>query len=115
MYLNLTESSAALGMNANTETERAYWQSREKAAVKKPVEIDVHRFHDTLGLMSPINWLCSEDGECETFMLSEMYCGNVTKIYTRIGVRYFKMRDHNNLSHAKILASVKEEFGLRQK
>ncbi|MFT2794006.1 hypothetical protein ACMV5I_28940 [Serratia sp. T13T92] len=35
MYLNLTESCATLGMNANTETERAYWQSREKAAVKK--------------------------------------------------------------------------------
>lgn len=31
MYLNLTESCATLGMNANTETERAYWQSREKA------------------------------------------------------------------------------------
>ena len=44
MYLNLTESCATLGMNANTEAERAYWQSRENAAVKKPVEIDVHRF-----------------------------------------------------------------------
>ncbi|UAN48849.1 hypothetical protein KGP17_27435 (plasmid) [Serratia sp. JSRIV001] len=115
MYLNLTESCATLGMNANAEAERAYWQSREKAAVKKPVEIDVHRFHDALGMMSPLNWSCSENGECETFMLAEMYCGNVTEIYTRIGVRYFEMRDHRDLSHAKILASVKEEFGLRQK
>ncbi len=115
MYLNLTESCATLGMNANTEAERAYWQSRENAAVKKPVEIDVHRFHDALGVMYPINWSCSEDGECETFMSAEMYCGNVTEIYTRIGVRYFLMRDHSNLNHDKILASVKEAFGLSQK
>ncbi|MDQ9128498.1 hypothetical protein RDT67_18945 [Serratia fonticola] len=115
MHLNLTESSAALGMNANTEAERAYWQSREKAAVKKPVEINVYRFHDALGLMYPLNWSCSENGECETFMSAEMYCGNVTEIYTRIGVRYFLMRDHSNLNHDKILASVKEAFGLSQK
>lgn len=115
MTLYLSESCAALGMNANTETERTYWLSRENAAVKKPVEIDVHRFHDALGVMYPLNWSSSENGECETFMLAEMYCGNVTDIYTRIGGRYFQMRDHSNLSHAKILASVKEVFGLSQK
>ncbi|MFT2794019.1 hypothetical protein ACMV5I_29005 [Serratia sp. T13T92] len=82
---------------------------------KKPVEIDVHRFHDALGLMYPLNWSCSENGECETFMSAEMYCGNVTEIYTRIGIRYFMMRDHSNLNHDKILASVKEAFGLNQK
>lgn len=101
--------------DANVEAERAYWLSREKAAVKTPVEIDVHRFHDALGVMYPINWSCSEDGECETFMSAEMYCGSVTEIYTRIGGRYFQMRDHSNLSHAKILASVKEVFGLSLK
>lgn len=115
MHLHLTESSATLGMNASAEAERAYWQSREKAAVKAPVEIDVHRFHDALGLMYPLNWSSSENGECETFMLAEMVCGNVTEIYTRIGVRYFLMSDYSNLNHAQILASVKEGLDLRQK
>ncbi|AHM76661.1 hypothetical protein [Yersinia hibernica] len=115
MYLHLTESSAALGMNASSDAERAYWQNREKAAVKTLVEIDIHQFHDALGLMYPLNWSSSENGECETFMLAEMVCGRVTEIYTRIGVRYFLMRDHCNLNHADILARVKEEFDLRQK
>lgn len=86
MHLHLTESSALLGMQATAEAERAYWLSREKAAVKAPAEIDVHVFHNALGLMYPINWRCSEDGECETFMLAEMVCGNVTEIYARIGM-----------------------------
>ena len=115
MYLHLTESSAALGMNASSDAERAYWQNREKAAVKTPVVIDIQQFHDALGLMYPLNWSSSENGECETFMLAEMVCGRVTEIYARIGVRYFLMRDHCNLNHADILARVKEELDLRQK
>ncbi|EEH8383326.1 hypothetical protein G3142_005400 [Salmonella enterica subsp. enterica serovar Montevideo] len=108
MHLHLTESSALLGMQATAEAERAYWLSREKAAVKAPAEIDVHAFHDALGLMYPMNWRSSEDGECETFMLAEMVCGNVTEIYARIGMRYFRIRDYSNLDHADILARVKE-------
>ncbi len=50
-----------------------------------PVEIDVHAFHDALGLMYPMNWRSSPNDECETFMLAEMVCGNVTEIYARIG------------------------------
>ncbi|EHB3563993.1 hypothetical protein JXH75_004934 [Salmonella enterica subsp. enterica serovar Oranienburg] len=107
MHLHLTESSALLGMQATAEAEWAYWLSREKAAVKAPAEIDVHAFHDALGLMYPMNWRSSEDGECETFMLAEMVCGNVTEIYARIGMRYFRMRDYSNLDHADILARVK--------
>ncbi|HFS8113158.1 MULTISPECIES: hypothetical protein [Enterobacter] len=110
MHLHLTESSALLGMQATAEAERAYWLSREKAAVKEPDEIDVHAFHDALGLMYPMNWHSSENGECETFMLAEMVCGNVTEIYARIGIRYYRMRDYSNLDHAEILARVKEEM-----
>lgn len=107
MHLHLTESSALPGMEATAEAERAYWLSREKAAVKAPAEIDVHAFHEALGLMYPLNWATSEDGHCETFMLAEMYCGNVTEIYARIGIRYYRMRDYSNLDHAEILARVK--------
>lgn len=85
MHLHLTESSAVPGMQTTAEAERAYWLNREQAAVKAPAEIDVHAFHDALGLMYPMNWRSSENGECETFMLAEMICGNVTEIYARIG------------------------------
>ncbi|EJJ0662675.1 hypothetical protein AGI96_004194, partial [Cronobacter sakazakii] len=53
MHLNLIESSAVLGIQATAEAEQAYWMSREAAAVKAPTEIDVHAFHDALGLMYP--------------------------------------------------------------
>lgn len=86
MHLHLTESSAVPGMQTTAEAERAYWLNREQAAVKAPAEIDVHAFHDALGLMYPMNWRSSENGECETFMLAEMICGNVTEIYARIGI-----------------------------
>ncbi|EIG1887691.1 hypothetical protein G9K01_004365 [Escherichia coli] len=115
MLLNLNESSALLGMQATSEAERIYWLSREKAAVKAPVEIDVHSFHDALGLMYPMNWRCSKGGECETFMLAEMICGNVTEIYARIGIRYYRMRDYSNLDHEEILARVKEVSDKSQK
>ncbi|EGT5186027.1 hypothetical protein E7W39_03960 [Cronobacter sakazakii] len=115
MHLNLIESSAVLGIQATAEAEQAYWMSREAAAVKAPTEIDVHAFHDALGLMYPMNWRSSQNGECETFMLREMVCGNVTEIYTRIGLRYYRMCDYSNLDHAEILARVKEISEQRQK
>lgn len=36
MNLHLTESSAHPGMLATAESEREYWLSRQKAAVKAP-------------------------------------------------------------------------------
>lgn len=83
MYLHLTESSARPGMQVTAEAEHEYWLSRQKAAVKAPAEIDVHAFHDALGLMYPLNWSTSENGGWETFMLQEMVCGDVAEIYAR--------------------------------
>lgn len=103
------------GERETAEGESLYWQGREKAALKAPAEIDVHRFHDALGVAYPLNWSCSEDGECETFMLAEFYCGQVTDIYARTGVRYFRLRDYSHLSHAQIMTRVKEVFDLSQK
>ena len=48
-------------------------------------------------------------------MFAEMYCGEVTDIYARIGVRYFRLRNYNHMTHAQIIASVKEAFELNQK
>ena len=115
MNLHLIESSAVLGMQTTAEAERAYWLSRRNDAVKAPEEIDVHAFHEALGLMYPLNWSTSESGGWETFMLQEMVCGDVTEIYARYGARYFRLRDVCNLSHAQIKTRIKEEFNLFRK
>lgn len=115
MHLHLTESSARPGLLVIAEAEREYWLSRQKGAVKAPAEIDVHAFHDALGLMYPLNWSTSESGSWETFMLQEMICGDVTEIYARFGARYFRLRDVCNLSHAQIKTRIKEGFNLFQK
>lgn len=113
MHLHLTESSAALGFHATCEAERAYWLSREKAAVSAPVEIDVTAFHEAAGLMYPMNWRHDTAQDTETFMLAEMYCGNVTEIYVRCGRRYFLMRDYCDMNHADIVNKVKEVINLK--
>ncbi|HBU5820741.1 hypothetical protein HCO69_19205 [Pantoea sp. LS15] len=115
MYLHLTESSTLLGMHATAEAERAYWLQRQAQAVTKPAEIDVHAFHDALGLMYPLNWSTSENGEWETFMMAEMTCGEVTEIYARTGARYFRLRDVCHLNHEQIKTRIKEAFGLFRK
>ena len=115
MNLHLIESSAVLGMQTTAEAERAYWLSRRNDAVKAPEEIDVHAFHEALGLMYPLNWATSENGEWETFMLQEMVCCDVTEIYARYGARYFRLRDVCNLSHAQITTRIKEELNLFRK
>jgi len=102
MHLQTTDSFAALDFNATAEAEHAYWLSREKAAVCQPVEIDVNKFHDAAGLMPPMNWRSDTAQDTETFMLAEMY--------TRIGIRYFRMRDYSNMNHAQIVQRVEEVF-----
>jgi len=113
LHLHLADCFS--GAEGYAEEARSYWLNREAAAVKAPVEIDVHRFHDALGTLYPLNWACSEGGNCETFMFAEMYCGEVTDIYARIGVRYFRLRNYNHMTHARIITSVKEAFELNQK
>lgn len=110
MHVYQTEPTHTLDMNATAEAERAYWLSREKAAVTAPVEIDVNKFHDAAGLMPPMNWRCDTAQDTESFMLQEMYCGDVTDIYVRCGRRYFRLRDYSNLNHAVIVAKVKSSF-----
>ncbi|EME5107800.1 TPA: hypothetical protein ACKFMW_004239 [Enterobacter hormaechei] len=114
MQLNTNEFSALLGTDTSAEAERAYWLSREKAAVSAPVEIDVTAFHEAAGLMPPMNWRCDTAQDTESFMLAEMYCGNVTEIYMRCGKRYFQLRDYSNLNHSEIVKRVREAFRPKQ-
>lgn len=111
MHVYQNEPTHMLDMNATAEAEHAYWLTREKAAVSAPVEIDVNKFHDAAGLMPKmLNWSCNTAQDSESFMLADMYCGNVTDIYVRCGKRYFRLRDYCNLEHLAIVAKVKMTF-----
>ncbi|EEE2004260.1 hypothetical protein CI266_004672 [Salmonella enterica subsp. enterica serovar Kotte] len=112
MYSHYSVTEPAIGWEATAEAERAYWQSREHRAISAAVEIDVLKFHDAAGLMPPMNWRSDAAQDTETFMLREMYCGDVTHIYARCGVRYFRLRDYSNLNHSDIINRVKEVFSL---
>ena len=102
----------AMGMDATAEDERYYWLLRENDAVTAQEEIDINAFHNAAGQMFPLlNWRNNAEHDTESFMFSEMVCGNVTEIYVRIGVRYFRMQDHSNLNHSEIVAKAKEVTG----
>jgi hypothetical protein len=61
-------------------------------------------------MMPPMNWRSDTAQDTETFMMQEMYCGNVTDIFVRCGKRYFRLRDYSHLNHAVIVAKVKATF-----
>jgi len=101
-----------LAIDTSAEDERYYWLLRENEAVTAPVEINVNAFHNAAGQTFPLlNWCNNVEHDTESFMFSEMVCGNVTEIYVRIGVRYFQMQDHSNLNHGEIVAKTKEVTG----
>ena len=101
-----------IDMEMTAEDERYYWLVRENEAVIAPAEIDVNAFHNAAGIMLPLlNWRNNVEHDTESFMFSEMVCGNVTEIFVRIGVRYFHMQDHSNLNHSEIVAKAKEVIG----
>lgn len=111
MHLSQFEPTQTLDMGATSENERAYWQSRAKAAISAPVEIDVNAFHNAAGMLPPmINWRCDTAQDTESFMLADMYCENVTDVYVRCGKRYFHFRDYCNTNHADIVGKVKMLF-----
>lgn len=115
MYLFFIEFLVYLGMLVIVEVECEYWLSLQKVVVKVFLEIDVYIFYDVLGLMYLFNWLMSENGEWEMFMLQEMVCGDVIEIYVCYGVRYFWLWDVCNLSYVQIIMCIKEGFNLIEK
>ncbi|ELP3932572.1 DUF1419 domain-containing protein [Escherichia coli] len=84
---------------------------RANEAAKQPVsEITPEVFRDMLEVLPPMNWCLI--GPNSTFMLSEMYSGNVTDIFARIRVgkeelRYFRLRDLCTLKHDEIVERCK--------
>ncbi|EMF07199.1 hypothetical protein [Serratia marcescens] len=106
------EISTENRMKWNASTEAAYWQLREQQARTDVKEITLEKFMDAIALMYPRDW-CG-DVDCESFKLAEMYCGEVTDIFAKIGDRYFQFRDVVSLPHAAILARIDKEVLSRE-
>ncbi|MQL50089.1 MULTISPECIES: hypothetical protein [Photorhabdus] len=105
MYQALHDNNEHLGRNVSDKV--AYWQSLEQSVKTAPEEITLMRFIDQLGVMYPLDW--QGNTYSETFKLAEMYCGNVTNIYAKVGERYFTFRDVVMLSHDEIINRIKKE------
>ena len=75
------------------------------AALKTaPEVITAEQFNDALEILPPLGWV--RDGTRESFKLCEMYSGNITDIYARIGADYYRFRDVASLPHAEIMGRI---------
>ena len=86
------------------------WEEVEQQAndaAKQPVsEITEEKYSEMLEVLPPMNWRI--EGSNASFMLMEMYSGNVTDIFARICVapnayRFFRLRDVLTLKHSEII------------
>lgn len=101
------EISTENRMTWGASAEAAYWQQREKDARTEVTEITLPVFMNAIAVMYPRDW-CG-DVNCESFKLAEMYCGEVTDIFAKVGERYFQFRDVVSLPHDAILARINKE------
>ncbi|HIE2223881.1 TPA: hypothetical protein ACXK2U_004281 [Serratia marcescens] len=107
-----TEISTENRMAWDASTEAAYWQRREQQARSDVEEITLAAFMDAIAVMYPKDW--AGDAHSETFKLAEMYCGEVTTVYAKVGERYFRFRDVVTLPHCAILARIDKEVLSRE-
>jgi hypothetical protein len=86
------------------------WEEVEQQAndaARQPVsEITEEKYEEMLEVLPPMN--CCYLGVTASFMLMEMYSGNVTDIFARVHVapnefRYFRLRDLCTLTHGEII------------
>ncbi|WP_426575602.1 hypothetical protein ACP179_01775 (plasmid) [Xenorhabdus stockiae] len=75
-------------------------------AAKRPVErVSAAKYIDQLEVLPPLDR--QGDYGSESFKIREMYTGNITDIYVKIGTEHFTLRDHVSLSHSEIRQRVR--------
>ena len=71
-----------------------------------PHEVPFRVWEEMLEVLPPMNYMRGKDSS--SFMMSEYWSSNITRIFARIGsgdnARYFEMRDVDTLSHDDIVA-----------
>jgi hypothetical protein len=68
--------------------------------ITDPIEIDEDQYMEMLEMLPPMNWIGG------TFMLCEFSFDNYTKIFCKIGKRYFQFSDSASLKEAEIIQKV---------
>ena len=88
--------------------ELAWEQKQEKE--KRPVqEITGEKFEEMLCCLPPRGW--RNGGAAESFKISEMWSGNITDIFCRIGEKFYTLRDVVSLDHDEICKRCKAFAG----
>ncbi len=74
-------------------------------AAKLPVQrISKDEYMEKLEMLPPLDWQFSAG--YSSFKMMEMYSGNITDIYVKLGDEHFKLRDHVTLPHSQIMTRV---------
>lgn len=79
--------------------------AKENALIDAPVEISEERFVEALEVLPPNQWRTI--GDEESFKMCEHLSGAVTRIYARLGKRFFSFNDRFNLPHEQVIAKCK--------
>ena len=77
----------------------------EKKYITEPIEVDEERFMDMLGILPPMNWKQTTEGE--VFMMCEMNYSHYTNIFCQIKDSYFEFSDSRFLTLDQIINKVK--------
>lgn len=76
-------------------------------ALKSPPEaITGQDFINALEVLPPLNW--HREASSESFKMAELYSGDLTGIYCRIGEKFFYLVDRFSLPHAEIVRMCQE-------
>lgn len=79
----------------------------EAISKEAPIAIDETAYDDALSTLPPMGW--THDQETSSFKMSEFTNGTMTRIYVRIGSRYFRFTGPFTLTHDECVAIVRAE------
>ncbi|MDT3268715.1 hypothetical protein QNL75_27040 [Pseudomonas amygdali pv. morsprunorum] len=82
-------------------------QRIESLSKESPMIIDETAYDDALCTLAPLGW--THDRDTSSFKMGEFTKGKMTRIYVRIGSRYFRFKGLSTLTHDECVALVRAE------
>jgi hypothetical protein len=80
------------------------YAGQQEAWKTAPALVTRERFIEMLEVLPPEDWARKEGSE--SFKLCEYQTGNITRIFARIGKKYYEFMDDARLSHESILEKI---------
>lgn len=100
----LARHKAAYGPDLIVVPFSEAWDRHEAAVRSEPQEITVDKWDYALNVLPPVSW--KNDGDTESFKISERLTGAITAIYVRLGERYFTFNDDIRTPHTECCRRV---------